>query len=582
MTYLIATGPHADDQAEWHIPEPKTLMLGRSDENDIAVPWDTTISRTHAEFQIRNHQVTIRCFPNIRNQILFEDLYYSEVTLTIGQEFRIGQTVFHTTDGILGTQYLTMLDDFPEKDSSQTKYFLSPTDVRIELVSKHVPDLWLSQSERKLTGSVINILKQVMRHADVVAVVEKKHENHTPEVIRWGQPDKKDEQAIIHRPLIRDVFRKSESVTWVETGPESEPIESGRWAFSVPVKVDAPSRWCLYICGRFGERTASRPFMTTEDFKDDVNLVELLAQMLGAIRRVRMLEDRFSGIQQFFSPAVIKVVSKNDSHASMEPTENDTAVLFCDLRGFSKLSEQANEDLHQFLERCNNALGVMTQSIIGQNGVIADFQGDSALGFWGWPLPLSEGSLPACRAALRILRLFRTASRSRNVDLKGFQVGIGITRGKAIAGKIGTQQQAKVGVFGPVVNLASRLEGLTKQVGVPALIDQSTADQVREQLPAEEGRVRKIATVRPIGFDSAMQIFELLPPEQQSNISNQNILDFEAAVAAFESGEWDSALELLGHLPPKDRAKDYLLMHIATQNYQPPTGWDGVISVTKK
>jgi len=245
------------------------------------------------------------------------------------------------------------------------------------------------------------------------------------------------------------------------------------------------------------------------------------------------------------------------------------------------MTEEAGENLHQFLGRLKNALGVMTQGISSQNGVIADFQGDSALGFWGWPIPLTKGAIPACRAALRIHQMFKISNSTGRNELSGFEVGIGITRGNAIAGKIGTIEQAKVGVFGPVVNLASRLEGMTKQIGVPILIDEATASDVRNLLPETEGRCRRIGLFRPAGIETPISVYELLASEGKSTISNQNIADFEAAVEAFIAGDWERALELLGQLPPKDRAKDFLLLQIASNNYTAPENWDGVIALKK-
>ena len=75
---------------------------------------------------------------------------------------------------------------------------------------------------------------------------------------------------------------------------------------------------------------------------------------------------------------------------------------------------------------------------------------------------------------------------------------------------------------------------------------------------------------------------QLLPPENRSEISDRNIVDFEAAVTTFIAGDWDEARELLGQMPVKDRAKDFLLLQIASQNYEPPGDWTGIISLTSK
>lgn len=580
MIQLIATGSKPGEKLEWQIPDSKTLLIGRSAENDCSVPWDSTISRVHAEFQRKDDLLKIRCFPSVRNQIVFDDQYHSEIIIPVGEKFHIGTTQFQSVDRDQNSGVLEILDDLDTDSGILTEFSLRTTDYRIEKVSKSVPTLWLSKNEDELVRSATQILKDVMNHADVVAVIESE-DSKSWSVSHWEQPVPGYRRVSIVRTLVRDVIKKGETAIEVEKSRKGEPMANGRWAFCTPVKTDGKNKWCLYICGRFGDDSPSQAFLSTDDLQDDLHLVELLAQMLSAIRRVRELEDRFSGIQQFFSPAIIKIVSEENTKHTLEPTENDTAVLFCDLRGFSRMTEQASENLHLFLGRLKNALGVMTQSISGQNGVIADFQGDSALGFWGWPLPLNKGALPACRAALRIQQMFKISNSTQRNELSGFEVGIGITRGMAIAGKIGTKEQAKVGVFGPVVNLACRLESMTKQIGVPILIDEATASDVRSLLPKSEARCRHIGIFKPAGFQTPISVYELLPSEGKSSISNKNITDFEAAVEAFINGDWEAALDLLGHLPPKDRAKDFLLLQIAKNNYKAPSNWNGVISIEK-
>src|SRR5262249_15225984 len=155
--------------------------------------------------------------------------------------------------------------------------------------------------------------------------------------------------------------------------------------------------------------------------------------------------------------------------------ETPVTVLFCDLRGSCKIAEEGQHEMLGLWDRVSEALGIMTSSIIDHDGVIGDFQGDAAMGFWGWPLAGDDQVEQAARAALRILRRFGRAAVEDDSALKGFACGIGIAHGPAIAGRLGTAEQFKVGVFGPVVNLASRLESMTRRFGVPILIDENCA-----------------------------------------------------------------------------------------------------------
>jgi adenylate cyclase len=206
---------------------------------------------------------------------------------------------------------------------------------------------------------------------------------------------------------------------------------------------------------------------------------------------------------------------------------------------------------------------------------VGDFQGDAAMGFWGWPLPQHDAVLRTSRAALAVRAEFEATA--------GFHAGIGVATGKAVAGKIGTVDQVKVTVFGPVVNLASRLEGMTRTLRAPILLDESTAKAVRRQVPREVARVRRLAIVRPYGLDRPLEVSELLPPlSDYPELSDEHLGFYESALDAFLAGCWSEAFELLHHIPAEDQVKDFLTVYIAQHNRTPPPNWDGVIPLANK
>jgi adenylate cyclase len=266
----------------------------------------------------------------------------------------------------------------------------------------------------------------------------------------------------------------------------------------------------------------------------------------------------------------------------LAPSERDITVLFCDVRGFSRKSEQLKDDLHNLLECVKAALSAMTGGILAFDGSIADFQGDAALGFWGWPTPLPDGPMSACRAALAILQVFQLPPEEQGL-LQGFSCGVGIAHGRAIAGQIGTSQQAKIGVFGPVVNQGSRIEGMTRQFGVGVCIDDTTAHFVRRLMPPTEGRCRRLARVRPKGMDTPLLIHELLPAEADGNlITDTAMLNYEAALDLVIAGKWGEAVERLNAVPDEDGPKQFLLTQMAKYNHTPPADWDGAFTLDSK
>jgi adenylate cyclase len=353
------------------------------------------------------------------------------------------------------------------------------------------------------------------------------------------------------------------------------------WSFSCPIRGAVCLGWCLFVSGK---RCRQEDMFGEEALQGDLRFTELLAQFIGSIRHVRGLQNQQTQLSAFFSPKVIESLMNTKSvSADMAPAECDVTVLFCDLRGFSERSEALQHDLPALFQSVSRALGVMANGVLEQNGAIADFQGDAVHGFWGWPIHDANGPWPACRAALAIDKGFRSANEQVDSLLTGFSAGVGVAHGRALAGRIGTEQQAKIGVFGPVVNQGSRLEGMTKHFGVSICIDQATAEYVREHIPATEARTRFLSTVRPKGMQTPISVYELLPGETSSSaVSSELIAAHESAVNKVIAGNWEAAREDLCQLPEADGPANFLRAFLAKAPKVPGSDWDGVIRLDHK
>ncbi len=149
--------------------------------------------------------------------------------------------------------------------------------------------------------------------------------------------------------------------------------------------------------------------------------------------------------------------------------------------------------------------------------------------------------------------------------------------GRAVAGKIGTLEQVKVTVFGPVVKLASRLEGLTKQLRVPILLDDATAQLIRQRLPPE------IRAAAQAGSCVALCMIDLWS-SMSCYLEKRIIHSFLTARfrlrtrgrKVYRRG-LGGAYRCLHSMPSSDRAQDFLIHQIAMNNRQPPKGWDGTV-----
>ena len=205
------------------------------------------------------------------------------------------------------------------------------------------------------------------------------------------------------------------------------------------------------------------------------------------------------------------------------------------------------------------------------------------LGFWGWPFGSEDAPLKACRAALSIRQKFAEFHNSENHELKDFRVGVGVAHGRAVAGKVETVGRLSVTVFGPIVNLASRLESMTKKLQVPILLDEPTSELARSGLMQDEGRVRRLAKVQPYGMDTPLVVSELVPPFGSfSELTDEQLTTYEQGVDAFIAGDWEQAYQSLHAVPASDRAQDFLLALITQHNRTAPVNWHGVIELPSK
>lgn len=590
MLELVAVGPESGQQWRHVMPEGQLVRLGRSPRTGWAVPWDLRISREHVDLYYHEGRLRVRCLETALNPIYRNGEVFKEFSIVPGEEFRIGGTVFHLelipdqTPTELESQTGSPLAEYSFKQEDVEAFDFRNADHRLEVLWNLPRIISISPTDEEFAQHLVGLLLDGIPRADAAAVVQYSSEPTDRTKPLMMRLDARSDDSVRFRPsrrLILTALERGESLLhiWNEDAPGGNKYTitgDFDWAFCVPLAERSSRGWSLYVAGKLTPE-ANR----VEDLNGDIRYAQFIAKVTGAIREMRTLERQQVGLGQFFSPKVMKTLSDARAEKLLSPRECDITALFCDLRGFSRRAEKSQHDLAELLRRCSEALGLMTNGILDHDGVIADFQGDAALGFWGWPV--ADGPLPALRAALAIQAAFHHAQKLTWHPLADFNVGIGIGHGRAIAGKIGTEAQSKVGVFGPVVNLASRLESMTKHLRAPILLDAATAEFARANLPRREGRVRKLGRMRPFGLEMSLMVSELLPPlDLDGTISDANIEMYEAAVDAVIEGRWGPALELLDQVPVFDRAKDFLMQFISQHNYEPYEGWDGVIPMSSK
>jgi adenylate cyclase len=596
-------------------------MLGRVAPG-WAVPWDDRVSRQHAELNWNGEQLAVTRMIDAKNPIFHRGLRKDEFEVGIGDHFVIGQTTFSIVDQRV--RVLSSSDEPP----ARTEQSYAPgqlrniryrdADRRIEVLSRLPEIISSSSSDEELYVRVVNMLMQGIPRSTFAAIVSKSSDpittktpqpvDLTPITRQWSETNDSgirvlhwDSRGIAIRPfspsaqLIQQAIGKCESVlhVWSRTIDRNTPSvytqsDNIDWAFCTPITNEACPGWAIYMAGDFptlvshGSRDAT--IAIADDLQDDIKFAELTASTVAMLRQTRLLQRRQDSLRPFFAPVVRQALATRDPDQVLAPREANVSVLFCDLRGFSRQSEESGNQLLELLRRVSDALGVMTHHILDRDGVVGDFHGDAAMGFWGWPLEQTDSVTQAACAALAIRNEFAQSAAIPSHPLAGFRAGIGIATGKAVAGRIGTVDQVKVTVFGPVVNLASRLESMTKQLHAQILIDESTAHRVRSEVPTSVARVRRVARVLPFGMNKPLMVSELLPPESSpgSVLSEYHLQAYEKALDSFQDGNWSEAFRLLHQVPAEDRVKDFLTVFIAQHGRSAPPDWNGTVRLPDK
>jgi adenylate cyclase len=594
MADLIAQGKSPQQRWRRTLPEGEPVLLGRHTDT-WAVPWDEQISRRHAEVCLRKGKLHVRRLPTARNPIFFHGQPTDAFEVRPGECFVTGATTF-----TLNADQVSIMahapapveeQSFRAQDLQHVRF--RDADRRLEILSRLPEVITGATTDSELFIRLGNMLLTGISQADAVAVVaveETAQKKLAVELLYWdrrlalGGPFEPSERLILRAVASQETVSHVWGAGSLSGGSAVTINEGCDWAFCTPVRGESCRGWGLYVAGRFQRDAAGTPTGSDpSDLRTDLKFTELVAAILSSLRQVRLLQRRQAVLSQFFSPSVLTTLGDADADHLLAPRETEVSVLFCDLRGFSRESDRAADNLLGLLERVSKALGVMTHHILDNGGVIADFQGDAALGFWGWPLAQPDAIARVCLAALGIRTQFEATARRVGHSLAGFRMGIGIATGRAVAGKIGTSDQAKVGVFGPVVNLGSRLEGMTKILNAPILLDEATARLARQQVPATVARFRRVARVKPYGLENALTVTELLPPASEyPELSDEHIGHYEAALDELLAGRWPEAYELLHKIPPGDRVKDFLTVYIVQNNRVAPAGWDGVIPLARK
>ncbi|SAL02961.1 periplasmic sensor signal transduction histidine kinase [Caballeronia fortuita] len=240
---------------------------------------------------------------------------------------------------------------------------------------------------------------------------------------------------------------------------------------------------------------------------------------------------------QYVPPELVEEMSRHPEDYSMAGRRAELTVLFCDVLGFTAIAETLEPEALARL--MNEYLGTMTEVIRAHRGTLDKYIGDAIMGFWGAPVDDPEHARHAVAAALGMRAAL--VELNRTLTARGWPtlwIGIGINTGPMTVGDMGSHVRRAYTVMGDAVNVAARLEGLTRRFDIDIIVGEATREQVPDIVFREIDRVRVKGRVAPIA------VYEPQPAHEHGDA----LARWHAALAHYRAREWDEAQSLLATL----------------------------------
>jgi adenylate cyclase len=288
---------------------------------------------------------------------------------------------------------------------------------------------------------------------------------------------------------------------------------------------------------------------------------------------------------QYLSPEVIRRLLRNPK--LVEPKKTEITVMFSDIRGFTTISENLDaQDLALFL---NQYLSDMTGLVFEYQGTLDKYIGDAVMAFWGAPFEVDDHAVSACNSALKMMQRVREMQHQWQAQGKPqLDIGIGLNSGVASVGNMGSVLRYGYTALGDTVNLSSRLEGLNKDYGTHIIVNETTYAATQEA----KFVYRELDLIRVKGKTQPVMIYELIGRAGEESPYG-SFADAQLRLDQFARGRtlycarrWAEAQHvfqiMIDKWPDDGPARTYWKR---CQEYlfdEPPSGWDGVFTMTHK
>jgi len=211
-----------------------------------------------------------------------------------------------------------------------------------------------------------------------------------------------------------------------------------------------------------------------------------------------------NAFSKYVSSNVVSEIIKNPSKLKLGGDKEEITVFFSDIRGFTAISGKMKpEKLVHFM---NEYLSAMTKIVLNHNGVVDKYIGDAIMAFWGAPIKIKNHAEIACQASLDMLEeLKHLNKRLQKEGYPEIKIGIGLNTGEAVIGNMGSYERFDYTAMGDTINLGSRLENKTKELGVSIIISEST-----KKAAGNKFITKKLGKVKIEGKEKPVMIYELI------------------------------------------------------------------------
>jgi adenylate cyclase len=210
-----------------------------------------------------------------------------------------------------------------------------------------------------------------------------------------------------------------------------------------------------------------------------IYLTLIFASFVREQQQRKQIRGQFA---QYMSPVLVEQLAQSPEKLKLGGEEREMTIMFSDVRGFTSISESYKHDPQGLTSLMNRFLTPLTNVIIENKGYIDKYMGDAIMAFWNAPLDDKAHEVNACESAIQMLEQIERLNKEREQEAAEgghvylpLNVGVGLNTGVGVVGNMGSDRKFNYSVLGDSVNLASRLEGQTKEYGFPIIVGSKTA-----------------------------------------------------------------------------------------------------------